>query len=154
MTIKKLCEQGWLNVQSASRPKVLVADGDSKIRDLIRTNLTAGNMQVTEAGTAWDCVRLVWRENPDLIILDLGLPDHDGWEVLRLMRTSGILEEAGVIITSPDFLTPSMLRKARATDFIRKPLDVRHLVPCVERVLAERRGRAASARRRPSYCRA
>lgn len=130
----------------ADRSKVLVADSDSKIRELIRTNLTTDEFEVSEAGTAWDCVKLVWKENPDLIILDLGLPDHDGWEVLNLMRLSGILSDAGVIITSEDFLSRSALRRSQATGFIRKPFDVRLLVRNVQRALAERQGKAAYAR--------
>ncbi|TAK36639.1 MAG: response regulator [Chloroflexota bacterium] len=146
MTTNELCKQGWRCVRVADRSKVLVADSDSKIRELIRTNLTTDEFEVSEAGTAWDCVKLVWKENPDLIILDLGLPDHDGWEVLNLMRLSGILSDAGVIITSEDFLSRSALRRSQATGFIRKPFDVRLLVRNVQRALAERQGKAAYAR--------
>ncbi|GIL37811.1 response regulator [Roseiterribacter gracilis] len=66
--------------------KVLVVDDEPAIRRFLRTSLTAQGYDVVEADTAAGALAEAAREKPDVIVLDLGLPDADGLEVVRKIR--------------------------------------------------------------------
>ena len=66
--------------------KVLVVDDEPAIRRFLRTSLTAQGYEVVEADTAATALSEAAREKPDVIVLDLGLPDEDGLEVVRRLR--------------------------------------------------------------------
>jgi two-component system KDP operon response regulator KdpE len=61
---------------------VLAIEDDSDIRQLLRSLLDREGYSVTEAATGRDGLRAFHQAKPDLVILDLGLPDLDGWQVL------------------------------------------------------------------------
>lgn len=65
---------------------ILVIEDDSQIRRFLRTTLTSNGYQLLEATSGQDGLRQVSIQHPDLIILDLGLPDMDGLEVTRQLR--------------------------------------------------------------------
>ena len=64
-------------------PHVLLVEDDGATRSLIASNLDAHGYQVREAGSAADAVRAWDAKRPDLVVLDLGLPDADGSAVIR-----------------------------------------------------------------------
>jgi len=66
--------------------RVLVVDDDRAIRRLLRTSLGAHGYQVIEAASGHEALEAVIAHHPDLIILDLGLPDLDGVDVTRQLR--------------------------------------------------------------------
>lgn len=65
---------------------ILVIEDDSQIRRFLRTTLTSNGYQLLESTSGQDGLRQVSIQHPDLIILDLGLPDMDGLEVTRQLR--------------------------------------------------------------------
>ncbi|MEP7285489.1 MAG: response regulator [Chloroflexota bacterium] len=65
---------------------ILVVEDDPQIRRFLRATLTSNNYRLLEAGTAQEALRQFGMQHPDLIILDLGLPDLDGLEVTRRLR--------------------------------------------------------------------
>jgi two-component system KDP operon response regulator KdpE len=69
-----------------STPLVLLVEDELPIRRFLRTALAAENYRVAEAETGQAAVRLAAQQPPDLVILDLGLPDVDGQQVLRQLR--------------------------------------------------------------------
>jgi two-component system KDP operon response regulator KdpE len=71
---------------SESRPTVLVVDDEPQMRKFIRITLDAHDYQVIEATTAAEAVRQATSRTPDLVLLDLGLPDADGSEVIKRLR--------------------------------------------------------------------
>src|SRR5262245_5822073 len=71
---------------STNSPLVLLVDDEPPIRRLVHTSLTAEGYRVLEAETGEQAVRLAAQQPPDLVILDLGLPDIDGQAVLRRLR--------------------------------------------------------------------
>jgi two-component system KDP operon response regulator KdpE len=71
---------------SESGPRVLVVDDERAIRRYLRTSLGAHGHTVYEASTGQEALAAVASERPDLVILDLGLPDIDGVEVTRRLR--------------------------------------------------------------------
>jgi two-component system KDP operon response regulator KdpE len=71
---------------SDSRATVLVVDDEPQMRKFIRITLDANDYQVIEATTAAEAVRQATSRTPDLVLLDLGLPDADGSEVIKRLR--------------------------------------------------------------------
>jgi two-component system, OmpR family, KDP operon response regulator KdpE len=71
---------------TGSGARVLVVDDERAIRRLLRTSLTALGYAVSEAGAGKEALRAVGAERPDVVILDLGLPDMDGVEVVARLR--------------------------------------------------------------------
>ena len=65
---------------------VLVIEDEADIRQLLRTMLEREGFSVTEAMLGRDGVRLFHQKQPNLVILDVGMPDLDGWQVLERIR--------------------------------------------------------------------
>jgi PAS domain S-box-containing protein len=85
-------------------------------------------------------VELARQHQPDLVLLDLNLPDIPGEEVLRLLRADPRTARIPVVVLSAD-ATPGQIRKLLATgavDYLTKPLEVRRFLETVDKVLAER----------------
>jgi len=77
--------------------RILIVDDEVPIRRLLRTTLSAQRFEVLEAGNAAMALAQLKQERPDLVLLDLGLPDRDGLELLRDIRA---LSEVPVIVLS------------------------------------------------------
>jgi two-component system KDP operon response regulator KdpE len=71
---------------SANSPRVLLVEDELPIRRFVRSALTAAHYQVEEAGTAQQAIQQATQSPPDLVILDLGLPDMDGQQVIQELR--------------------------------------------------------------------
>ena len=77
--------------------RILIVDDEVPIRRLLRTTLSAQRFEVVEAGNAAAALTQLQQEPPDLVLLDLGLPDRDGLDLLRDIRA---LSEVPVIVLS------------------------------------------------------
>ena len=71
---------------STKAPLIVVIEDDPQMRRFLRATLTSNGYDVLEAGTAQEGLKQIGLRHPDLIILDLGLPDMDGLEVTRQLR--------------------------------------------------------------------
>src|SRR3954467_2122152 len=71
---------------AATLPRVLLVDDELPIRKFVAAALTGANYQLDEAGTGEQALRQATQAPPDLVILDLGLPDIDGQDVIRRLR--------------------------------------------------------------------
>src|SRR5579872_2230130 len=116
-------------------PRVLVVDDEPNIRELVQVALKFHGCAVTHCGTGQDALGLAASGRPDLIVLDVMLPDIDGFEVCRRLRASG--DEVPVIFltardTTSDAVTGLTLG---GDDYITKPFSVEALVARVRAVL-------------------
>ena len=106
---------------------ILIIEDDSQIRRFLRATLTSNGYRLIESTTAQDGLRLVGLQHPDLIILDLGLPDMDGLEVTRRLRewtTTPI-----VILTARDQEKDKIaVLDAGADDYLTKPFSTGELM--------------------------
>jgi two-component system, OmpR family, response regulator len=116
-------------------PSVLVVDDEPNIRELVQVALQFHGCSVTTAATGKDALRQAETGRPDLIVLDVMLPDLDGFEVCRRLRAGG--NEVPVIFltardTSSDTVTGLALG---GDDYVTKPFSVESLVARVRAVL-------------------
>jgi two-component system OmpR family response regulator len=116
-------------------PQVLVVDDEPNIRELVQVALKFHGCSVTTAGTGKAALRHAESDRPDLIVLDVMLPDMDGFEVCRRLRAAG--NEVPVIFltardTSSDTVTGLALG---GDDYVTKPFSVESLVARVRAVL-------------------
>ncbi len=122
---------------SESKPRILVVDDEPQILRFLRTSLTANGYDVIEAQTVADGRRLADSEKPDVIILDLGLPDGDGKEVLRHVRAQG---ETPVLILSARDREAEKVEALDlgADDYINKPFGIEELTARLRAALRPR----------------
>lgn len=117
---------------------VLVVDDEPKLRRLVQDCLERDGFAVLEAGTGRRALDLLATERPDLVILDLGLPDLPGEEVIRLMRTDN--DVPIVMLTAKASENDRVLGlRLGADDYVVKPFSPRELVARVEAVLRRTR---------------
>ncbi|MFN8372188.1 MAG: response regulator [Anaerolineae bacterium] len=106
---------------------VLVIEDDPQIRRFLRTTLPGNGYRILEATTAHDGIRLLGLQHPDLVILDLGLPDIDGLDVTRQLRewtTTPIL----VLSARDQEQDKIMALDAGADDYLTKPFAIGELL--------------------------
>ncbi len=120
-------------------PQVLVIDDEPNIRELVRVALRFHGCLVTTGATGKDALTLAASQKPDLIMLDVMLPDTDGFEVCRRLRASG--DDVPVIFltardTTSDTVTGLTLG---GDDYITKPFSVEALIARVRAVLRRTR---------------
>ena len=116
-------------------PQVLVVDDEPNIRELVQVALKFHGCAVSTAASGLDALRQAEALRPDLIVLDVVLPDLDGFEVCRRLRAAG--DEVPVIFltardTSSDTVTGLALG---GDDYVTKPFSVEALVARVRAVL-------------------
>jgi two-component system OmpR family response regulator len=116
-------------------PKVLVVDDEPNIRELVQVALKFHGCSVTTTATGMDALQLAALDSPDLIVLDVMLPDIDGFEVCRRLRANA--NDVPVIFltardTTSDTVTGLTLG---GDDYITKPFSVEALVARVRAVL-------------------
>lgn len=120
-------------------PVVLVVEDDSVVRAALIRDLSARGSTVRSVGTALEALREVSESAPDVVILDLGLPDLDGAETLKMLR--GISEVPTIIATARDDENEIVrLLRQGADDYIVKPFSSEHLNARIEAVLRRSRG--------------
>jgi len=117
---------------------VLVIDDEPDVVLMIRLALELRGYRVVEAGTGTDGIEAILRENPDAVLLDLRLPDIDGWDVIEDLRARGRFDEQPVIIISAHASPGTSERavKLGCTAYVRKPFHPDALVAVVDRALA------------------
>jgi two-component system, OmpR family, KDP operon response regulator KdpE len=110
-----------------SNPKVLLIEDDQQIRRFLRVTLPANGFDLIEAETGTEGVRLAASHNPDLVLLDLGLPDIEGIEVVRRLREWTALPIVILTARGQDADKVSTL-DAGADDYLTKPFSVPELL--------------------------
>lgn len=107
--------------------RVLVVDDERAIRRFLRTSLGAYNYQVYEASSGQEALTAVIAHRPDLLILDLGLPDLDGVEVIRQLREWTRLPIIVLSVRERETDKISAL-DAGADDYLTKPFGIGELM--------------------------
>jgi len=123
--------------------RILVVDDEPDILELVRFNLTQAGLQVETASTAEQALAALRRSPPDLVVLDLMLPDRPGTDVCREIRRDPSLKGVAVLMLTArgEEVDRVVGFELGADDYVSKPFSVRELVLRVRAVL--RRGAPA-----------
>src|SRR5438067_6069896 len=117
-------------------PVVLVVDDDPAVREVVRANLELEGYTVHEAGSAEEGMRLLDAEPPDLILLDVMMPQVDGWEMLRRVQEQHGTGSIPVIMFSGQLESGVADAKERgAQAFVGKPFDLRSIVEQTKQIV-------------------
>jgi two-component system KDP operon response regulator KdpE len=112
---------------SSNPVNVLVVDDEPPIRRFLRTSLAVQNYRVSEAENGRAALDLLRREKPDLVILDLGLPDIDGIELIRRIRATSNVPLV-VLSSRGDERAKVEALELGADDYLTKPFGMEELV--------------------------
>jgi two-component system, OmpR family, KDP operon response regulator KdpE len=116
---------------------ILVVDDEPAIRRLLRTSLGGQGFSVVEAGSGAEALQQIGREKPDLLILDLGLPDVSGIEVIRSVRVGSSLPII-VLSVRDDERGKVEALDLGADDYVTKPFGTEELVARIRTALRHR----------------
>jgi excisionase family DNA binding protein len=122
---------------SGSGPLVLIVDDDEGLREYVRVNLEAEGYEVREAGSAEEGLEALGERSPDLILLDVMMPQVDGWETLRRIQEHTGVGAIPVIMFSGkvDEASASEAASRGVQGFIGKPFDPRALIESTKQQL-------------------
>jgi len=116
-----------------SQHKVLIIDDDSDIRLGLNVRLRASGYATAFAGDGVSAIRMARKERPALILLDLGLPAGDGFQVLERLKINTDLSHVPVIVLSARDAEPNERRalQAGACAYLEKPVDDEDLLEAI-----------------------
>lgn len=123
-------------------PRILVVDDEPQIQRFLKPSLTAAGYEVIEAMTGAEALKAVATKAPDLVILDLGLPDMDGKDVIASLR--GWSEVPIVILSARDRESEKIAAlDLGADDYVEKPFGIGELTARLRNALRHRGRRDA-----------
>jgi len=116
--------------QTKSGPLVLLVDDDEGVRELVRINLEFEGYSVREAADANEGLAAIDEAKPDLVLLDVMMPQVDGWEMLRRMQELYGVGAIPVVMFSSqvDEQAEDQARSRGAQAFVGKPFDLQQLI--------------------------
>ena len=119
--------------------KILVIDDDEDVRNLIYTTLSSEGYDVITMPSGKDALQFLMDYQVDCVLLDVMMPEVDGWETLKMIRAGENTKNLPVImVTVKDSRVDKLTAiKEKATDYITKPFDPDELVAKVREVLNE-----------------
>ena len=133
------------------KKKILIVDDDPDVRRALRLRLWAKNYDTVQAQDGYSAIAVAQKEQPDLIVLDLGLPAGDGFVVLeRLQNIDTLANVPVVVLTARD---PQNNRERAlecgAAAFVQKPIDNAELLDLIHTELGNARPPRMTPQNRP-----
>lgn len=116
---------------------ILIVDDEPAIRRFLRTSLTAQDFAIVEAENGAAALAAIARDKPDLVVLDLGLPDMDGIEIVRRLRAAGDLPIV-ILSVRDDERGKVAALDLGADDYVTKPFGMEELIARVRTALRHR----------------
>ena len=119
----------------ARGPLVLVVDDDPQVREVVRINLEMEGYAVREAANGEEGLAALEEEAPDLILLDVLMPQVDGWEMLRRVQERHGVGSIPVVMFSGQLDVGSEAAERGAQGFVGKPFDLRALIEQTKQIV-------------------
>lgn len=119
----------------SSLEHILIVDDEPAIRRFLRTSLTAQGFQVVEAQDGKSALEELRRQHIDLLVLDLGLPDMDGFEIINQLRHSGSTVPILVLSSRTDEAGKVKAFDLGADDYVTKPFGVEEFLARIRAAL-------------------
>jgi DNA-binding response OmpR family regulator len=122
-----------------NNPKIMIVDDDPDLRHALRLRLRANHYDTVSAADGYSAIAVAYKEHPDLIVLDLGLPAGDGFTVLGRLQDDDKLSDIPVIVLTARDPQNSEQRalQAGATAFFQKPADNVQLLELIRATLRQ-----------------
>ena len=122
-------------------PKILLVEDNEMNRDMLSRRLQRHGYSVITAIDGEQGHKLGISEAPDLILMDIGLPDMDGWEVTRLLKTAAQARSIPIIALTAHALVTDREKafEAGCDDYDTKPVDFDRLNEKIKKLIAEKR---------------
>ena len=122
-----------------ARKKILVVEDEQFNRDLF-VQLLEDEYELVVAEDGQQGVKRAEEENPDLILMDLGLPILDGWEATRRIKANGALKHIPIIAVTSHAMIGEEARalEAGCDDYLPKPVDENELIRKLKKFLSQR----------------
>jgi DNA-binding response OmpR family regulator len=120
--------------------RVVCVEDEPEMIDLVRLILGRKGFNVIGANGGIEGLETVRREKPDLVLLDLMMPDMDGWEVYQQMKADTDLREIPVVVVTAKAQSIDKvlgLHIAKVDDYITKPFGPQELLESVEKIIGE-----------------
>lgn len=120
------------------RPKkILIVDDEAYIRLLLRDCLRQAGYDTVSASDGREALEVVREETPDLVLLDITMPEMDGWQVLKAIRADDRIRMTPVVMLTARGEAESLMESQtlRAEDYFIKPFAVDELVMYIRRYL-------------------
>ena len=121
--------EGTQTVATVLKSRVLIVEDDDQLRQIITRNLAARGHEVRQAADASSALAVLAEELPDLLILDVNLPDRTGWDVLR---EAHLPAEVRVLMLTAVPVSPRRLAEFRPVAYLPKPFPLEALLRLAE----------------------
>ena len=123
-------------VRFRMRPTILIAEDYDDNRELLRLLLAGANYDVREARNGQECLDLACENPPDLIMVDLSMPELDGWEVVKALKANSLTAHIPcVAVTAHTDRDRARALQSGFSDFVGKPFRTEELLLTVARLV-------------------
>jgi len=116
--------------------RILIAEDEDALRNLLKAWLRSAGYEVLEAATGKEVLEIAERERLDLIILDIMMPELDGWRALKHLRERGINLPVIILSARDTYLDFDLAYKLKVNDYFVKPFEASELLEKVNEVLS------------------
>ena len=124
---------GRKRVQDVARKRVLVIDDDMPLRGMLAAALRQHGFQVLLAGDGAEGHRALKIHNPDVILLDLAMPNVNGWDFLQQLQETGRLGTVPIIVVSAHLrVEPQAVLQMGVSAILPKPFNLEDLISLIE----------------------
>jgi len=124
-------------VGDIERKRVLVIDDDLALRGMLAAALRRHGFHVLLAGDGAEGQRALTIHHPDIVLLDLAMPDVNGWDFLQRLRETGHLDQVPIIVVSAHVrFEPQALLEMGVAAILPKPFNLPELIELVEHLAA------------------
>jgi two-component system, OmpR family, response regulator VicR len=128
-------------MENTAVKRILCIEDEPEMIDLIRLILSRRGFDVYGASGGEEGIQMIRQMHPDLVLLDLMMPDMDGWEVYQQMKAEASTRDIPVIVVTAKAQNIDKvlgLHIAKVDDYIAKPFGPQELMDSVERVLSQK----------------
>jgi two-component system KDP operon response regulator KdpE len=121
------------------REKILVIDDDRTLIELLAQKLESRGFEILTATRGKDGLKLAYENHPDLVVLDVMMPDMDGWETCRRLRE---LSDVPILLLTGKVSEEDVIRgfQLGADDYVKKPFNLRELEGRIRAILKRANG--------------
>ncbi len=122
------------------RPLVLLADDDAELRTMLRAHFTTKECDLIESIDGADTLEQIITERPNLVILDVMMPELTGWEICKYVKQRDLYNDTAIVMLTGIGATNNELTSPLfgADDYLDKPFEFSELESTIEAVLEEK----------------